>query len=57
MTDFDTFTKIALPKSVGDLGKLLPRALKSCPKSNKSHILVTLVLTQKVASNLDDIVT
>ena len=34
-----------LPKNVGDLGKqLLPQALKSCPKSNKSPNLVTLSL-------------
>ena len=30
-----------LPKTVGDLGKLI-LALKSCPKSNKSPNLVTL---------------
>ena len=34
-----------LPKNVGDLGKLI--ALKSCPKSNKSPNLVTLVLDNK----------
>ena len=33
-----------LPKIVGDLDKLIfPKALKSCPKSNKLHDLVTLV--------------
>ena len=33
-----------LSKNVGDLGKLLlPKALKSCPKSNKSPDLLTLV--------------
>ena len=34
-----------LPKNVGDLGKLIvaTKALKSCPKSNKLHNLVTLV--------------
>ena len=32
-----------LPKNVGDLGKLLlPKALKSCPKSKTSPNLVTL---------------
>ena len=32
-----------LPKNVGDSGKLIvPQALKSCPKSNKSPNLVTL---------------
>ena len=31
-----------LPKNGGDWGKLLPKALKSCPKSNKSTNLVTL---------------
>ena len=36
-----------LTKNVGDLGKeLLPKALKSCPRSNKSPNLVTLVLRQ-----------
>ena len=34
-----------LPKNVGDLGKLmLPHALKSCPKSNKSPNLIILVV-------------
>ena len=33
-----------LPKTVGDLGKLIvAKVLKSCPKSNKSPNLVTLV--------------
>ena len=33
-----------LPKNVGDLGKLIvTKALKSCPKSNKSPNLVTLI--------------
>ena len=33
-----------MPKNVGDFGKLLlPKALKSCPKSNKSPNLVTLM--------------
>ena len=42
MKDFDTFTKITY--KVGDLGKiLLPQALKSCPKCNKSPNLVTLI--------------
>ena len=42
MKDFDTFTKITY--NVGDLGKiLLPQALKSCPKCNKSPNLVTLI--------------
>ena len=42
MIDFDTFTK--LPKNVGDLDKLLlPKALKTCSTSKKSHNLVTLV--------------
>ena len=31
------------PKNVGDLGKLI--VVKSCPKSNKSPNLVTLVVT------------
>ena len=36
-----------LPKNVGDLDKLLlPKALKSCPKSKKSRNLVTLGATQ-----------
>ena len=36
-----------LPKNVGDLGKvLLPQALKSCPKTNKSPNLVILIQTQ-----------
>ena len=36
-----------LPKNVGDLAKfILPRALKTCPKSNKSPNLVTLVQSQ-----------
>ena len=35
-----------LPKNVGDLGKLIvAKALKSCPKSNKSPNLVTLKAT------------
>ena len=34
-----------LPKIVGDLGKLFPKALKSCPKSNKLPNLVTLHTT------------
>ena len=34
-----------LPKNVGDLENLLPKALKSCPKSNKLPNLVTLTLT------------
>ena len=35
-----------LIKNVGDLAKLiLPRALKTCPKSNKSPNLVTLDAT------------
>ena len=35
-----------LPKNVRDLGKLIvAKALKSCPKSNKSPNLVTLVAT------------
>ena len=34
-----------LSKNVGDLGKLIvAKALKSCPKSNKSPNLVTLLL-------------
>ena len=42
MIDFDTFTKIA--KNVGDLGRLIvPKDFKSCPKSNKSPYLVTLI--------------
>ena len=40
--DFDTFTK--MPKNVAIwANKLLPKALKSCLKSNKSPILVTLI--------------
>ena len=36
-----------MPKNVGDLGKLfLPKALKSCPKFNKSPNLVTLEVTK-----------
>ena len=35
-----------LPKNVGDLGKLIG-AKKSCPKSNKSPNLVTLVKLQQ----------
>ena len=32
-----------MPKNVGDLGKLIvAKALKSCPRSNKSPNLVTL---------------
>ena len=40
----DIFTPLQkLPKNVGDLCKLmLPKALKSCPKSNKSPNRVTL---------------
>ena len=35
-----------LPKNVGDLGiTLMPKALKSCPESNKSPNLVTLTVT------------
>ena len=35
-----------LPKNVGDLGNLIvPKALKNCPKSNKSPNLVTLAVT------------
>ena len=38
--------KQKLLKNEGDLGKLIvEKALKSCPKSNKSHNLVTLPLT------------
>ena len=33
------------PKNVGDLENLLPKALKSCPKSNKLPNLVTLTTT------------
>ena len=49
MIDFETFSK--LPKTVGYLGKLvMPKALKSCPKSTKSPNLVTLVsITMKLA--------
>ena len=33
-----------LPKTVGDLGKLIiAKGFKSCPKSNKSPNLVTLI--------------
>ena len=32
-----------LPNILGDLGKLLQKALKSCPKSKKSTNLVTLM--------------
>ena len=43
--DFDTIKK--LPKNVGDLAnELLPKALKSCQKSNKSPNLVTLMVNQ-----------
>ena len=36
-----------MPKNVGDLGKLIvAKALKSCPKSNKSPNLVALVLME-----------
>ena len=46
-----------LPKNVGNLGKLiLPKALKSCPKSNKSPNLVALVkrefLSRRHASSI-----
>ena len=38
-----------LPKNVGDLGKvLLPQALKSCPKTNKSPNLVILVVVKSL---------
>ena len=41
MIDFKTLKKF--PKNVGDLGsQFLPKALKSCPKSNKSPNLVTM---------------
>ena len=47
MIDFDTFTK--LPKNVGDLGKLIvAKGIKSCPKSNKSPNLVTLLVSNDV---------
>ena len=37
-----------LPKNVGDLGiTLMPKALKSCPESNKSPNLVTLTARYK----------
>ena len=36
---------LKLPKNVGDLGKLLPKALKACPKSNKLPNLVSLQAT------------
>ena len=36
-----------LPKTVGDLGKLI-LALKSCPKSNKSPNLITLSVKQNI---------
>ena len=39
--DFDDCPKLS--KNVGDLGKLLPKALKSGPKPNKSPYLVTLL--------------
>ena len=43
MIDFDTFTK--LPKNVGDLGKfIVAKGFKTCPKSNISPNLVTLLL-------------
>ena len=46
-----------LPKNVGDLGKLLlPKALKSCPKSNKSPNLVTLTLSHHASMGLRPIV-
>ena len=39
-----------LPKNVGDLGKIIDaKGLKSCPKSNKSPNLVTLVLSRYFA--------
>ena len=47
-----------LPKTVVELGKLImPKALKSCPKSNKSPNLVTLlasyiVITQNLLMQL-----
>ena len=51
MTDFNIFTKLS--KNVGDLkNKLLPKALKSCPKSNKSPNLVTLMLSYKVSNEV-----
>ena len=38
-----------LPRNVRDLGKLLlPKALKSCPKSKKLPYLVTLVVNAKI---------
>ena len=41
-----------LPKNVGDLGKvLLPQALKSCPKTNKSPNLVTLAVVKSLLCN------
>ena len=47
MIDFDTFTKIA--EECRRIGQIYccPKALKSCPKSNKSPNLVTLFITSK----------
>ena len=50
MIDYETFTK--LPQNVGDLGK---KALKTCPKSNKSPNLVTLTMSMKVDTFVDKI--
>ena len=44
MKDFDTFTKIASILLVIWAKYLLHRALKSCPKYNKSPNLFTLIV-------------
>ena len=47
MIDFDTFTKF--PKNVGDLGKLIVAIGLTCPKSNKSPNLITLLMSDPYA--------
>ena len=46
-----------MSKNVRDLGKLIvSKALKSCPKSNKSPNLVTLLVSGEVVFVLDVLV-
>ena len=43
-----------MPKNVRDLGKqMLPKALKTCPKSKKSLNLVTLTTRQQQGTKID----
>ena len=46
MIDFDTFKNCLRLLEIW-ANKLLPKALKSCPKSNKSPNLVTLLVAWK----------